>query len=68
MTSNSDILVAKPIETAPRDGRIFVGLDDLGHPKLVWGDSRGFFSEETGDVCEHLSWWGPLPSLPKFQR
>lgn len=55
---------ASPIATAPRDGRIFVGLNDLGYPRLVWGDERGFFDEENGDACDDLRWWGPVPELP----
>lgn len=54
----------QPIGTAPRNGKIFLGLDYLGYPHIVWGDDRGFFDDRGGERCEGLEWWSPIPGVP----
>ncbi len=51
----------QPIETAPRDGLVFLALDDLGHPHIVWGDEQGFFEVAGGDECQSLVVWMKIP-------
>jgi hypothetical protein len=50
-----------PIESAPRDGTIFLAIDRLGYAHLVWGDERGFFDQNDGDEYGELEWWAPIP-------
>ncbi len=53
------------IETAPRDGTVFMALCCLGHPHFVWGDERGFFDERDGEQHLELRWWMPIPPIPR---
>lgn len=55
--------IARPIATAPRDGTVFIGIDDLGYPHLIWGDERGFFDDATGEIRDDLRWWGLIPTI-----
>jgi hypothetical protein len=53
-----------PIDSAPRDGAVFLALDYLGYPHIVWGDDRGFFDEKDGDELKELKWWACIPPIP----
>jgi hypothetical protein len=60
------IQVGYSIETAPRDGMVFLAFDYLGYPHIVWGDERGFFDEKDGTEFKglELKWWAPIPMIP----
>jgi hypothetical protein len=47
---------------APRDGTVFLALDDLGHPHTVWENKAGFVDEVDGGQRDDLQWWSPIPS------
>lgn len=57
--------VAMPIAGAPRNGTVFIALDYLGYPQIVWGDERGFFSVFDGEKLDEIDWWSPVPAVPK---
>jgi len=52
------------LDTAPRDGTVFLALDYLGCIHFAWGDERGFFDERDGEQHRELRRWMPLPPLP----
>jgi hypothetical protein len=46
---------------APRDGTVFVAMNYLGYPVIVWGDERGFFDDHEGYLRDDLDYWFPIP-------
>ena len=54
-----------PIRFAPRNGQEIIGFDSMGHHHFVWGDERGFFAADDGEVVADLEWWSPLPTVPR---
>ena len=53
----------RPIESAPRDGTVFLGYDAFVEYQIARMDEGMFRSWETGKVV-YLSGWQPLPLPP----
>ncbi len=54
----------QPIETAPKDGGLFLVWDGQTY-NIVWYDFNGYFKD--GDGCydtEFATHWMPLPAPP----
>lgn len=58
----------QPIESAPKDGKPIIVLDDGDVRVAAWSGMLGKFSGTGGNIfnyCENATHWMPLPTPPE---